>query len=448
VTSEEEGNNGERANAPSTAEAQDSSLPTDKAQASDPAADGAATSITLGFEAVKQLTTLAAGSTVLIATFLKDIFPKLAEQGNMLKWTVSGAFLFFGASLVAATYSLGGLAVMSRSWKQIRTPRTRWRYRRFLALPPFFFVTGLLLFSLAVLIHILGFEGQRRSLLVGAFAVVFLFLLLFMGHYLWWAPRSFTTLTTIFRSPSPKRPIHKHTPTIKASICHQKTGMVPKEIRLFVDRQEVPTTKFKYDSRKGILVYKDAALPPGERHKVEVWATDPYGKQASAKWKFHVKKLDRVGVGSKAPDFVLPSQTEDMVSLGDFLQTKPVVLFFYPKNDTPGCTKQVCAFKDAHEEIVKLDAEVIGISSDSVDSHRAFASKHDLPYTLLSDEVGQVRKRYGVRKSFGFFPNRVTYVIDEQGVVRHAFSSQLGVERHVEEAIKTLRGYDRVPKRP
>jgi peroxiredoxin Q/BCP len=157
---------------------------------------------------------------------------------------------------------------------------------------------------------------------------------------------------------------------------------------------------------------------------------------------------DRVSVGSKAPDFTLPSQSGEIVNLRDFLGQKPVVLFFYPKDDTPGCTKQACAFRDDYEEFGKLDAEVIGVSSDSVDSHRRFVSKHDLPFTLLSDEGGNVRKLYGVQSSFGLFPGRVTYVIDEEGVVRHVFSSQLGVERHVEEAIEALRGYDRVPKRP
>ena len=145
-----------------------------------------------------------------------------------------------------------------------------------------------------------------------------------------------------------------------------------------------------------------------------------------------------VGVGSKAPDFTLPSQSGAIVSLRDFLGKKPVVLFFYPKDDTPGCTKEACAFRDDYEEFGKLDAEVIGISSDSVESHRGFASKHDLPFTLLSDEGGMVRKLYGVPNTFGLFPGRVTYVIDEEGVVRHVFSSQLGVEKHVEEALKVL----------
>ena len=146
---------------------------------------------------------------------------------------------------------------------------------------------------------------------------------------------------------------------------------------------------------------------------------------------------DRVDVGSKAPDFTLPSQSGEMSSLRDFAG-KPVILFFYPKDDTPGCTKEVCAFRDRYEEFRKLDVEVIGISSDSVESHRTFAAKHDLPFTLLSDEEGKVRRLYGVPKTLGLFPGRVTYVIDREGIVRHVFFSQVGVEKHVEEALEAL----------
>ena len=147
---------------------------------------------------------------------------------------------------------------------------------------------------------------------------------------------------------------------------------------------------------------------------------------------------DTVGVGSKATDFILPSQSGEMVNLKDFLGKKPIVLFFYPKDDTPGCTKQACAFRDEYEAFGQLDAEVIGISSDSVESHKNFAEKHSLPFLLLSDEGGKVRKLYGVPTTFGLFPGRVTYVIDAEGVVGHIFASQLGVEKHVEEAREAL----------
>ncbi len=147
---------------------------------------------------------------------------------------------------------------------------------------------------------------------------------------------------------------------------------------------------------------------------------------------------DKVEVGSVAPDFTLPSQTGEMVSLVDFLGHKPLVLFFYPKDDSPGCTRQACAFRDDYEQFAKLDAEVIGISSDSVESHRSFAAKHHLPFTLVSDEGGKVRKLYGVPNTLGLFPGRVTYVIDREGVVRHIFSSQVGIVEHVEEALVAL----------
>lgn len=147
---------------------------------------------------------------------------------------------------------------------------------------------------------------------------------------------------------------------------------------------------------------------------------------------------NKAEVGYEAPEFALPCQSGEMVSLKDFLGSRPVVLFFYPKDYTPGCTKEACAFRDSYEEFSNLGAEVIGISSDPVESHRSFAQKHFLPYTLLSDEGGKVRRLYDVPKTFGLFPGRVTYVIDQEGIVRHIFSFQVDVERHVEEALKVL----------
>jgi len=146
----------------------------------------------------------------------------------------------------------------------------------------------------------------------------------------------------------------------------------------------------------------------------------------------------RVGVGSVAPDFALRSQSGAWISPQDFLGRRPVVLFFYPKDDTPGCTKQACAFRDDYGQFGALDAEVLGISSDSVESHRSFAENNDLPFALLSDEGGEVRRLYGVPSTLGLLPGRVTYVIDREGVVKHVFSSQSAVHRHVEEALGAL----------
>jgi len=147
---------------------------------------------------------------------------------------------------------------------------------------------------------------------------------------------------------------------------------------------------------------------------------------------------DRVDVGSRAPDFTLRSQSGANVSLKDYLGKSPVVLFFYPRDETPGCTRQACAFRDDYGQFGALDAEVFGISSDSVESHKSFAENNQLPFDLLSDEGGKVRQLYGVPGTLGLMPGRVTYVIDKEGNVRRIFSSQLAVSRHVEEALEAL----------
>ena len=148
----------------------------------------------------------------------------------------------------------------------------------------------------------------------------------------------------------------------------------------------------------------------------------------------------KIGVGDAAPDFSLMSQTGREVSLKDFLGKAEVVLYFYPKDDTPGCTTEAKAFRDSYEAFKEMGAEVIGISSDSVDTHRGFAAKCGLPFTILSDAGGRVRKLYGVPSSVGLIPGRVTYVIDTKGVVHHVLVSQFNPARHVEEAMKVLRG--------
>lgn len=147
----------------------------------------------------------------------------------------------------------------------------------------------------------------------------------------------------------------------------------------------------------------------------------------------------KVNVGDKAPDFTLPSQTGDNVTLSQFFAKKNVVLYFYPKDESPGCTREACSFRDSYELFTDLGAEVIGVSADSVESHKAFAERHNLPFTLLSDVDNKVRKLYGVASTLGIIPGRVTFIIDKQGVVRHVFSSQLQAEKHVDEAVKILK---------
>jgi peroxiredoxin Q/BCP len=147
----------------------------------------------------------------------------------------------------------------------------------------------------------------------------------------------------------------------------------------------------------------------------------------------------KVQVGDLAPDFTLPNQEGKPVSLKDFIGKSVIVLYFYPKDNTPGCTAEAACFRDSYEVFKQVGAEVIGVSSDSAESHQQFATQHRLPFILLSDRGGAVRKRYGVPTTLGLLPGRVTYIIDRRGVVRHIFSAQFSPEKHVEEALKILR---------
>ncbi|MBI2395650.1 MAG: peroxiredoxin [Deltaproteobacteria bacterium] len=147
--------------------------------------------------------------------------------------------------------------------------------------------------------------------------------------------------------------------------------------------------------------------------------------------------MGSIRVGVPAPDFTLRSQSGEEVTLSK-LRDKRVVLFFYPKDETPGCTAEACSFRDQYDVFAEKGAEVIGISADSEQSHARFAAKNRLQMTLLSDPDGAVRTLYGVKATLGLFPGRVTFVIDREGVVRHVFSSQLFATKHVDEALKAL----------
>jgi thioredoxin-dependent peroxiredoxin len=146
-----------------------------------------------------------------------------------------------------------------------------------------------------------------------------------------------------------------------------------------------------------------------------------------------------IRAGDKAPDFTLPSQSGDQVSLHDRIGERVIVLYFFPKDGTPGCTAEACAFRDNYEVFTDAGAEVIGISSDSVDSHANFAGRNNLPFTLLSDEGGRVRKSYGVPSVLGLLPGRVTYVIDRQGTVRHTFNSMTRINHHIDGALSMVK---------
>jgi peroxiredoxin Q/BCP len=150
-----------------------------------------------------------------------------------------------------------------------------------------------------------------------------------------------------------------------------------------------------------------------------------------------------VQVGDPAPDFTLASADGTPVSLSDFRGKSEVVLFFYPKDNSPVCAAEACSFRDSYEAFRDVGAEVIGVSADSTGSHKMFAERHRLPFRLLSDPDGALRARFNVPKTLGLIPGRVTYLIDREGVVRHIFSSQFQPAKHVEEALrvlKTLRG--------
>jgi peroxiredoxin Q/BCP len=146
-----------------------------------------------------------------------------------------------------------------------------------------------------------------------------------------------------------------------------------------------------------------------------------------------------VRIGDPAPDFTLAAHTGRQVSLAEFRGRKGVVLFFYPRDGSPVCTKEACSFRDAYEDFVQAGAVVIGVSSDSLESHQDFASGHRLPFVLLADTDGSLRRAYGVPSTLGVLPGRVTYVIDKQGVVRHILSSQFSATRHVSEALSIVR---------
>jgi peroxiredoxin Q/BCP len=149
-----------------------------------------------------------------------------------------------------------------------------------------------------------------------------------------------------------------------------------------------------------------------------------------------------LAVGSNAPDATLPNQNGTPTKLSDVWRQGPTVVYFYPKDDTPGCTKEACSFRDSYEVFTAAGAKVVGISSDDVAAHKKFAEKYRLPFTLLSDSGGQVRAQFGVPKTLGLLDGRVTFVIDQSGVVRHVYSSQLFATKHVAEAlavVKTLK---------
>jgi len=151
--------------------------------------------------------------------------------------------------------------------------------------------------------------------------------------------------------------------------------------------------------------------------------------------------MNELKIGSTIPTFTLPDQNGNLFDINSVLGKKNLVIYFYPKDDSPGCTAQACAFRDQFEVFSEADAVIIGISGQSVKSHKEFAEKHRLSFTLLSDEGNKIRKQFGVPTNLlGLLPGRVTYVADKSGKVIYTFNSQLQTEKHVDEALRILKG--------
>ena len=152
-----------------------------------------------------------------------------------------------------------------------------------------------------------------------------------------------------------------------------------------------------------------------------------------------MQAMAELGINDRLPDFTLQDQDGVEVNSKDLIGDQHLILFFYPKASTPGCTKEACRFRDEFADFEQANARVVGISTDSPKAQKVWAKKNQLPFTLLCDRKQQVRKRFGVKGSlFGLIPGRVTYIIDKSGVIKHVFSSQMNYEQHVSEALAAL----------
>lgn len=144
-------------------------------------------------------------------------------------------------------------------------------------------------------------------------------------------------------------------------------------------------------------------------------------------------------VGDKIPDFKAKDTNGNDFDSQNIVGHKPLVIYFYPKDNTPGCTAQACSFRDQYEDFKDLGAEVIGISSDSIASHQEFTKQYKLPFILLSDSDKEIRKLFGVHsRMFGLLPGRVTYVADKNGIIQLIFDSML-VTAHIPKALEAIK---------
>ena len=148
--------------------------------------------------------------------------------------------------------------------------------------------------------------------------------------------------------------------------------------------------------------------------------------------------MPTVQVGDTAPTFTAPLQDGGTFDSASLIGRKWLVLFFYPKDDTPVCTKEACAFRDSYEAFVAAGAEVVGVSSDSAATHARFAEKHRLPFPIVADTDRRLRRLFGVANPLGFIPGRVTYVVDRTGVVRLVYSALFASAEHVKRALAAV----------
>jgi peroxiredoxin Q/BCP len=147
-----------------------------------------------------------------------------------------------------------------------------------------------------------------------------------------------------------------------------------------------------------------------------------------------------IELGDVIPHFTAIDANGEEFDTKEYIGKKPLVIYFYPKNNTPGCTAQACGFRDQYQDFTDLGAEVIGISSDSVDSHNAFAKQYKLPFILLSDTDKKIRKLFGVPSGLlGVLPGRVTYIVDKQGKVVLVFDDSINATKHIAEALEAIK---------
>lgn len=149
----------------------------------------------------------------------------------------------------------------------------------------------------------------------------------------------------------------------------------------------------------------------------------------------------KLKIGDQAPDFEAVAENGSKFVLADLIGKTNIVLYFYPKDFTLGCTKEACSFRDVWERAKALGATVVGVSSDSEETHTRFKREHNLQFTLVSDHDKSVRKLYGAIGSL--IPPRITFIIDKSGKIRSIFNSQINITKHIEEALKTLEGISR-----